>query len=265
MIRVFYNYYLDSSIIRQRELHEALLQWQLNTYVDELILFVIPDPSTGLFPVPPGYEPNSKMKFIVINSRPTFLTMFEVASGLVESPEDLSVFPNSDCYLDSLNLDKVLRHIKPEECYALSRWDRLKDGSLKLHDCEGSQDCWIVKGKVLPLPASTFTMGKGGCDHRIAHDLTKAGYQNLNPSRSVQLVHLHESNVRHWYDFPTVEGPYAMVYLSRLPEDQALVAEQDAREEELKQARKQEEQRARSVERHKARLKAQANLTKKNP
>lgn len=142
------------------------------------------------------------------NSRPTFDTFFKVINALVE-PEDISIIANSDIYFESI-FDFNL--IQANEAYALSRWD-WGNGKATLYDHEDSQDVWAFRGKIKDVPNCNFGLGIPGCDNAIAERLHRAGYLVLNPSKSIQTVHLHLSQVRNYnhQKDKAVEKPYLLI------------------------------------------------------
>ena len=123
---------------------------------------------------------------IVVYGRPTFKELFELTK---EYPKDINCFCNSDIYFTNLDRIRTIRH---NECFAVTRADLLND-----LNAQGSQDCWVFDGVIKPIDAD-FTMGKWGCDNRVAHEIQKAGYDIKNPSLSINLVHLHKVDNRIW-------------------------------------------------------------------
>lgn len=39
-------------------------------------------------------------------------------------------------------------------------------------------------------------MGLAGCDNRLAYELTQAGLEVLNPSRTIKTFHFHDTAIR---------------------------------------------------------------------
>lgn len=133
-----------------------------------------------------------------VYGRATFDLMFKMANQFITSEEDISIICNSDIYFNE-TLEKV-NSIKPNECYALGRWDEQKDGSLVHFNFWDTQDAWIFRGKIGSIDAP-FPPGIAGCDNRLAHEIRMAGYNILNPSLTIQACHLHLTNFRR-YDKP---------------------------------------------------------------
>ena len=67
-----------------------------------------------------------------------------------------------------------------------------------MHDVPDSQDTWVFNGneRLDFVQDINFTMGLAGCDNRLAFELQKAGFEVLNPSRSVYSFHLHNTPIR---------------------------------------------------------------------
>lgn len=130
-------------------------------------------------------------RVILIPGRPTFGEWFEHAQ---EFPDDINCFCNSDIYFQEID---NLKNIKPNDAYALTRWDKTAKG-LKFFARPDSQDAWVFKGVVRKLNKSDFTAGMWGCDNRLAHELKAVGYNVINPSLSIVTVHVHENDNRNY-------------------------------------------------------------------
>jgi hypothetical protein len=129
-----------------------------------------------------------------IEGRPAYGDFFVWISE-VAGPEDFSIIANSDIYFDgSLRLlDRVdLR----DRCLALSRWDVLKGGRVRLFERGDSQDCWIFRGPVRAGVKGDFPLGAYDCDNKIAWELERAGYRVSNPAFSLRSYHLHQGPSR---------------------------------------------------------------------
>lgn len=139
---------------------------------------------------------------IIIEGRPTFSELFQLTE---KYPNDINCFCNSDIYFNDLSL---IRTIKDNQCFALTRYDLKKDEQIFLNRND-SQDAWIFKGKIKPIDAN-FTMGKWGCDNRLAYEIQKAGYYILNPSLSIVTTHVHEIDNRNYLrtEENTIKPPY---------------------------------------------------------
>lgn len=176
-VNLFYNYYTSEK--RQHEIDECL-------YKNRLIFDQIS----------------------IILERPTFEDLFQLSN---DYPNDINCFCNSDIYFTDLSL---LHTIKPNECFALTRWD-IKDGKEVFLNRPDSQDAWIFRGKIKPIKAD-FTMGMWGCDNRLAHEIGNVGYQLKNPSRSIKIMHVHAVDDRNHERTPqnTVPGPYKTIEIT---------------------------------------------------
>ena len=155
------------------------------------------------------YLINHKSKFfhkvLTITERLTFKQMFELSN---EYPDCINIFANSDIYFNETILQS--RYIKENTCWALSRWD-INDKGMAVHfNRNDSQDVWAFNG-VVKRVNSDFNFGVAGCDNRVAHDLKQAGYQVLNPSKSVHALHLHNSNIRTYDPKVAVPQPYHFI------------------------------------------------------
>ena len=84
--------------------------------------------------------------------------------------------------------------LKHGDFIALTRKE--KDGSLFRSDVGDSQDTWIMLGKPKVLNYCNFYMGVPGCDNLIAYKFFESGYRVLNPSKTINCWHLHDSELR---------------------------------------------------------------------
>ena len=184
MIRLFINKYTDKNPARNKELEKCFAFNQ------------------DLF----GPE-----NVIIFNSRLPFSDFFAMINLCVNENE-ISIIANSDIYFQSL---LWLETIKANEVFALSRWE-----GNTLYDHEDSQDAWIFRGKIKPVPDCNFGLGIPGCDNAIAERLQRAGYTVLNPSKSIKAIHLHSSNIRNSDRRMTVPKPYLLIkphFLGEMP------------------------------------------------
>lgn len=182
MINLFINYYTDKSEQRQKEIEECLKRNIGNEQIDNI--------------------------FIVKNRRPTFIDFFDMVNK-VSGDTDISIIANSDIYFDDLK--PVKHNLKEKECYALSRWDVMADGTAVHFNRRDSYDCYIFLGKVENVEDCDFTLGVAGNDNSIAERLDRAGYMVKNPSIDVKTYHLHNSRVRNYDPYKPTPKPYLLI------------------------------------------------------
>lgn len=180
-MRLFYNYYRDTDPKRKEEIDYCLDRNMDNNLFDLVI--------------------------IESEKRPTFNYLFEKINQLV-GPNDISIISNADIFFDhTLGLTNRLNS---KEIYALSRYDWHKNGSMIFFDKENAQDTWIMRGPVLNVNGN-FPIGLPGSDAKIAHEFTVAGYKVLNPGKSINSMHYHDSNIKNYTEADRVLGPYLNV------------------------------------------------------
>lgn len=186
MIRLIYNYYEDRNKTRKKEI-DFCLQRNLE-------------------------NPHLNVVIIETAEKPTYNLFFQKINELTE-PDDINIICNSDIFFDdTIALASKMQH---RQVYALSRWDYVNENNIKLFERSDSQDTWIVKGKVENV-ISNFTLGKKGCDNRIAYEFKNAGYRITNPSLSIKSYHVHNSNVRNYSNRDIVPGPYHTIQITSL-------------------------------------------------
>lgn len=133
-------------------------------------------------------------RIVDLQGRPTFRDFFR---DMRRYPDDVNVLANADIFFtDTLN--EAATRIRRLECYALTRWELKKDGSIEHYGHSDSQDAWIFLGAPNDMEETEFHQGVPDCDGRLAYVLKKNGWDVTNPSLSVQAVHLHLSMVRNY-------------------------------------------------------------------
>jgi hypothetical protein len=178
MIRLFYNYYEDKNPIRKKEI-DFCLQKNLT---------------------------NSHIKTIIVETpqKPTYSYFFQKINEVTE-PEDVNIICNSDIFFDETIA--LAENIKHKEFYALLRWEYFPNIAPQFHERPDSQDTWIVRGKIENV-FGNFTLGIRGCDNRIAYEFQKAGYNVINPSKSIKTYHVHNSGIRNYTMAQVIPPPY---------------------------------------------------------
>jgi len=182
MIRLFYNYYFDQDIRRRAELDRCK---QVNLENKLLNVIIIDTSSQSM-------------------EKPTYNFFFNKINEIT-GDDDINIISNSDIYFD--DSIALVEKMTSNQVYALSRWNVNRQGNVELFNREDSQDTWIIKGKVKPVYGD-FHLGRPGCDNRIAHEYKVAGYEVLNPSKTIKSFHLHNSGVRRYNTAHTVPPPY---------------------------------------------------------
>jgi hypothetical protein len=192
MIRLFFNYYEDKNVTRKKEIDLCLHKNTQNPLVNLIVI-----------------ESQDKLTYSYFFQRINTIT----------NDNDINIICNSDIFLDeTISLaEEHLQKKHPKEMYALSRWDWNNGKPAHFHR-QDSQDTWIVRGKVQQVYGD-FTLGKSGCDNRIAHEFKKAGYIVSNPSRSIKTYHVHASGIRNYSRNrnDAVPGPYFTIDPSAFP------------------------------------------------
>lgn len=179
-INLFQSYFIDTDEERQKELDYCLLKNIQNPLISNIYLFT---------DVSLPYE-DKKIKIIKASYRPTYRNFFNAIAQYEPNEKSINIISNLDIYFNE-TLSR-LSFIQEVDVYCLTRWDVQPDGSIKLLNRNDSQDVWIFKGSINDREMNCdFCMGIPGCDNRIAHEFSEAGYRVSNPSRSIQAIHLH--------------------------------------------------------------------------
>lgn len=190
MINLFTNYYKGTNPVRQKEIDLCLYHNLSNRFLNTMVLNC--------------------------QDRLTFKFFFDKINKIT-SENDINIVANSDIYFDEGV--QLVSTISPIQCYALSRWDVLSDGSVKHFNRPDSQDTWVFRGKIKADVQADFNMGFRGCDNRLAHELKRAGYDVINPSITIKSYHVQNSNIRNYNlsKYFLVPGPYHTIKPTQLP------------------------------------------------
>jgi hypothetical protein len=186
MIRLIYNYYEDKNPIRKKEI-DFCLQKNLD-------------------------NPHIKTIIVESDAKPTYQYFFKKINDLT-SPEDVNIMCNSDIFFD--DTIALAEGIRSKQFYALLRWEYMPNGTVQFNERGDSQDTWIVRGKIENVYGD-FTLGIRGCDNRIAYEFQKAGYDVINPSRSIKTYHVHNSGIRNYTMAQVIPPPYYTLMPSSL-------------------------------------------------
>jgi len=190
-MNLFINLYRDKNPVRQKELERCLSLNLLNTKI-KTIYAVVEKLSDWM-----DFIGSDQVVLIKGETRPTYNDYFKSINQYA-TKDTVSAIANSDIYFDEESVKLISENIRPNECYALSRWDALPDGSVKHFNRSDSADVWIFKGAIAPVADCEFGQGRPACDNRIAYLLEQAGYKVLNPSKDVKTYHLHNSGIRNY-------------------------------------------------------------------
>ena len=205
-INLITNFYVDSNTKRQEEIEYCIYQNLKNPLINSIILFISKKdwdsrPNKNLSHV-------DKIVYILQDERPTYNDYFKVT----ERCSGINIISNTDIYFnETLQLVKDYDW-KKDICFALCRWDAQVHGYPVHYNHRDSQDCWIFYGAVNQMKGADFGFGICGCDNKIAFLLVDAGYNVIDPSLSVQSIHVHLSGIRN-YDVvkDRVPPPYKLL------------------------------------------------------
>lgn len=174
------NYYLDSNSLRQIELNECLSRNINNDLIKTIIVF---------------HEENVKIPFKkkilskICTDKPTFKELFDEGNKY----QGLKIIANSDIYFNETL--ELANEIEERQVYALCRWDESYSGLVFYSKLE-SQDVWIWRSKI--NVDCDFGLGLPGCDNALLYNIERKGHEVLSPSKQIQAIHLHHTQVRNY-------------------------------------------------------------------
>jgi len=217
-IVLYQNFYVDSDLNRQKEIDECLRKNIQCEFIDAIIL--IHNPEFDIDYIIKNKFDTTKIFFLEYENRPTYNDFLKLMKQNIEY--EINILANIDIYFnDTLRMVKEYEFQK-DECLALSRWDKLTDGSIIPFCHIDTQDVWIFPNPLPQINGADFTLGLPGCDNKIAFLLRQNGYKVYNPSIDIKCVHLHLTEKRNYNrETDTVPPPYAMVQpitMKQIPE-----------------------------------------------
>lgn len=200
-------YYRSQNSERNSEMDYCLNKNLMNLEINNILL--ISQENYEHIPKDP------KIIKIIKKERPKYSDFIDFYN---KSDFDLLIIINSDIFILESDIKLIKESINDDAVYALSRWDIKKEGSVEHHDNWGSQDTWVIKGKV-NSGKYDIELGKPGCDNRIAYLFKKSGYNIKNPSKEIRTYHYHLSNYRTYdSEIDRVKGKYFYVNPTRINE-----------------------------------------------
>ena len=154
-----------------------------------------------------------KIKKIVSKERPTYQDLFEYCNEHMK--DEICIVANADIIFDD-TLEYFYDLDMTKQFYALTRWEvSTSDGKnweIGPYNNAASQDVWVFKTPVLTSDNMNYTMGKPGCDNKIAYHMRELGYVCRNPGRKIITTHFHVSNFRTYnWESDRVPGPYLLI------------------------------------------------------
>jgi hypothetical protein len=209
-MNLFINFYIDPNPIRQAEIEIALRKNIENESIKKIVIY------GEVFSLKVIVD-NFKLDKILAypyNNRPTFNDLFTATQTY---SNDINIISNSDIYFDD-TLSLLNNYDFTGKCLALSRWDALSNGEAIHFDRADTNDCWIMKGAFPIIEEANFCLGFLGSDNRINYLIHRAGYNVINPSKTIRAIHLHESGIRNYIrsEETVVKPPYYLTPSSEL-------------------------------------------------
>lgn len=211
MIHIITNYYIDSSPVRQKEIDACLIKNLTNPGVSMVSILIeekcVESLQSTLFEVSNSLF--DKVTLVIGEGRPTYNNFISISKNKGDS-QTVHVLLNSDIYLD-WESTALFETLQENSVWALSRWEVPHNGKPVLYNHRDSQDVWAWKGRIEEIEGADFYIGLPGCDNRIARLFKDAGFEVLNPSKSVKCIHLHQSQKRNYDRSQTVQPPYHFI------------------------------------------------------
>ena len=191
---------------RFKEILDCLYRNSGLTAINNIILFINPKQLYDYVPK------NDRIIYLYPEKHITFKECFnqlEIAKKRLYPKEDcLLITANSDIFFTNADISIAMSNITEHQAYALSRWDIKHDGKHLLYDRRDSQDTWMFKN-MIKLGQYDIELGRPGCDNRILYELEKAGYEVINPSKTIKTFHQHIHKSDTYNDNDKIVGEYS--------------------------------------------------------
>jgi hypothetical protein len=145
-----------------------------------------------------NYLKTRPVKISLIKGRATYGDFFKIANE--KYPSSKIIVTNADIFFNE-TLWALKDYDLTNKFLALTRWDVLADGSLKMRRDRDSQDTWIFSTPLKKFKNDNVMLGVVGCDPEIAYHAHESGLRVINPCLTIRCCHLHLSNIRNYvYD-----------------------------------------------------------------
>ena len=144
---------------------------------------------------------SEKVQQHVIGTRLTYKDLLKYTYESVP-PNTIVVYANADIYCTP-TLKELYSLDMRDKMLALLRWDEQSGPTdLKLFGPRAdSQDAWIllsdsVKSRTWDWSTFDYKLGTACCDNRFTGDMFTMKFLVSNPSNTIQMVHIHQSEIR---------------------------------------------------------------------
>ena len=202
MFNIVTTHYNSGNEDRQKEINNCLILNSKHASIETIYLL-----NDRIYPL--DFIPNRrKIVQIVVDANNSLRLGYDCAIRFLN--ENLKrkkfILTNSDIYFDE-TLRLLVGYDFSNTVLAISRYE-----NGVLFDRDDSQDTLIGLSPLrVDYSLLNFKFGTPGCDNRIAHIIKHAGYEIINPSKTIRSHHLHASNFRTYSDSDRVEGDYLLV------------------------------------------------------
>lgn len=191
------EYFESENPVRKSEYIQTLYQNISNDLIERIFIFISDDSELKVS--------SPKVKIVREEKRPTYRRFFEFCNETLDG--EICVLSNAD-----IVFDHTLKHVNDIDMngvfLALTRWENVIGRGKVPFNNGSSQDSWIFKAPVKTTEEMEFTLGRPGCDNRIALLMRDVGYTMKNPGNQIVGLHNHTSRYRTYTKDETVEGPY---------------------------------------------------------
>jgi hypothetical protein len=149
------------------------------------------------------YLKTKEVEIIFIKGRPSFASCFRLANELF--PQNKVILSNADIYfnetltqLEEYDLSKKFLAITRKELGVQGNLCYMRSWPARYGSSEASQDVWIFSTPVFIPKREDILLGTWHCESEIAFQAVHHGLKVINPYFSIDCIHLHLSQVRHY-------------------------------------------------------------------
>ena len=196
-MKLLVEYFESENPIRKSEYLQTLYQNLSNDLIERIFIFISDNVEFKIS--------SPKITIVREEKRPTYRRFFEFCNENLDG--EICILSNADIVFDD-----TLRHVSDIDMngvfLALTRWENVVGRGKVPFNNGSSQDSWIFKAPIKTTEDMEFTLGRPGCDNRIALLMKNCGYMMKNPGNQIVGLHNHTSRYRTYTKAETVEGPY---------------------------------------------------------
>jgi|UniRef100_A0A6C0DYT7 hypothetical protein len=195
MIHIVSTFYISNCEERNKELGQCVINNLESALVEKVHIFV--DNDESLKKLNAISNDSDKVVIISIGFKPKYIDFFNYI--LDHLNDHTCMITNADIYIRSMDLSVLQELENNKMVYALSRYE-YNMTCPQIQRYGGSHDCYIFHSKFLSKHIinehTDYYQHYSGIESHIISAFYNCGFKVLNPCFQLEIIHLHQSNVR---------------------------------------------------------------------